>query len=299
LEVRTNDEKTVCEQTFMGDGDADVYTRSGVITSSIVGETTVYSVTFGDWTTKFATESYVQTELEDYLPLSGGTLTGDVQGVTPQLGDDSPSLATTEFVQDELDNHLNNYLPLTGGTMTGSITLPDGGNPLSTAGGTMTGQIKYAGLTATNYCIGRTEGDGSYDIGWYDSNGADGAFMALRSADFTGYSGGDGEFVLGAKNDNGWKTLNGHADGTLKWDNKTVIVGTEYSESFQTNKLAANASQDFSLTAQPKYWSIIVGSGAGWGGLIWNMNSAKVLRVTNKNTSALSENVNFTIKYIV
>ena len=41
---------------------------------------------------------YVQGELTNYLPLSGGTLTGVVNGVTPPNGDNSKKLATTEFV---------------------------------------------------------------------------------------------------------------------------------------------------------------------------------------------------------
>ena len=35
----------------------------------------------------------------NYLPLSGGTLTGDVFGVTPPNGDNSKKLANTEFIQ--------------------------------------------------------------------------------------------------------------------------------------------------------------------------------------------------------
>lgn len=35
----------------------------------------------------------------NYLPLSGGTLTGDVLGVTPPNGDNSKKLANTEFIQ--------------------------------------------------------------------------------------------------------------------------------------------------------------------------------------------------------
>jgi hypothetical protein len=38
----------------------------------------------------------------NYLPLAGGTLTGEVNGITPTAGDDSTKLATTEYVQNEL-----------------------------------------------------------------------------------------------------------------------------------------------------------------------------------------------------
>lgn len=36
---------------------------------------------------------------DNYLPLSGGTMTGDVLGVTPPNGDNSKKLANTEFIQ--------------------------------------------------------------------------------------------------------------------------------------------------------------------------------------------------------
>ena len=42
-----------------------------------------------------------------YLPLSGGTLTGVVNGVTPTAGDNSTKIATTEFVNAKVGEHLN------------------------------------------------------------------------------------------------------------------------------------------------------------------------------------------------
>lgn len=41
---------------------------------------------------------YLLNHFDNYLPLSGGTLTGVVNGVTPPNGDNSKKLATTEFV---------------------------------------------------------------------------------------------------------------------------------------------------------------------------------------------------------
>ena len=70
-----------------------------------------------------ARQNYVQGELTNYLPLSGGTLTGVVNGITPPKGDNSKKLATTEFVNAKAGN----YLPLSGGTMTGSIKYVDNG----------------------------------------------------------------------------------------------------------------------------------------------------------------------------
>jgi microcystin-dependent protein len=42
---------------------------------------------------------YLFDNFDNYLPLSGGTLTGDVLGVTPPNGDNSKKLANTEFIQ--------------------------------------------------------------------------------------------------------------------------------------------------------------------------------------------------------
>jgi hypothetical protein len=40
-------------------------------------------------------------QFDDFLPLTGGTLTGVVNGVTPTPGDDTTKLATTAYVQEE------------------------------------------------------------------------------------------------------------------------------------------------------------------------------------------------------
>lgn len=110
LEVKTNDDKTACEQVFIADSTGTPYYRHGRITEQTLGEKTTYVVTWSSWY-RGATTEYVQaelqdyvtlnnleTELQDYLPLSGGTLTGIVDGVTPPNGDNSKKLATTEFV---------------------------------------------------------------------------------------------------------------------------------------------------------------------------------------------------------
>lgn len=86
LEVKTNDTKTACEQLFTADTDGQLYFRSGVITASTVGDVVVYSVEYSDWAF-YSTSAYVQAELEDYaeltdlddyLQLSGGTITGNL-----------------------------------------------------------------------------------------------------------------------------------------------------------------------------------------------------------------------------
>lgn len=89
LEVKTNDNKTACEQVFISDSSGDAYYRNGAITAETVGDVTTYSVTWSGWSSQPASQTYVQQELTNYLPLSGGTLTGVVNGVTPTAGDNS------------------------------------------------------------------------------------------------------------------------------------------------------------------------------------------------------------------
>ena len=87
LEVKTNDNKTSCEQVFIADSSGEAYYRHGDITAETVGDVTTYTVTWGGWSSEPASQSYVQGELANYLPLSGGTLTGaitiDQSGTVP------------------------------------------------------------------------------------------------------------------------------------------------------------------------------------------------------------------------
>lgn len=76
LEVKTNDNKTACEQVFIADSSGDAYYRNGAITAETVGDVTTYTVTWGGWSSQPASQAYVQGELANYLPLSGGTVTG-------------------------------------------------------------------------------------------------------------------------------------------------------------------------------------------------------------------------------
>lgn len=78
LEVKTNDDKTACEQVFIADSTGTPYYRHGRITEQTLGEETTYVVTWGSWY-QGATAEYVQAKLQDYLPLSGGTVTGAIK----------------------------------------------------------------------------------------------------------------------------------------------------------------------------------------------------------------------------
>lgn len=89
LEVKTNDNKTSCEQVFIADSSGEAYYRHGDITAETVGDVTTYTVTWGGWSSQPASQAYVQGELANYLPLSGGTMTGAI--IT-----DSPIKASTD-----------------------------------------------------------------------------------------------------------------------------------------------------------------------------------------------------------
>ena len=78
LEAKTNDDKTACEQCFVSDSSGEAYYRHGDITAETVGDVTTYTVTWGGWSSEPASQAYVQSELVNYLPLSGGTVTGNV-----------------------------------------------------------------------------------------------------------------------------------------------------------------------------------------------------------------------------
>ena len=49
LEVKTNDDKTACEQVFIADSTGTPYYRHGVITEQTLGEETTYVVTWSSW----------------------------------------------------------------------------------------------------------------------------------------------------------------------------------------------------------------------------------------------------------
>lgn len=128
----------------------------------------------------------------NYLPLSGGTLTGVVNGVTPTAGDNSTKIATTAFVNAKAGN----YLPLSGGTMTGSIKYVENGKVFS---------IRHSTT-------------GNIDLGWSWDN-REGAGLGLRSTSFSN----PGEFRLFARDANNDCILTGRPDGTLTWNNQPLL----------------------------------------------------------------------------
>lgn len=136
LEVKTNDDKTACEQVFIADSTGTPYYRHGVITKQTLGEETTYVVTWGSWY-QGATTEYVQAKLQDYLPLSGGTVTGDLT------------------VTGTLDGTASGNLPLSGGNITGDLSVT------GTITGNVTGNVTGNADTATNATNATNDANGN------------------------------------------------------------------------------------------------------------------------------------------
>ena len=200
LEVKTNDDKTACEQVFIADSTGTPYYRHGRITEQTLGEETTYVVIWGSWY-QCATTEYVQAELQDYLPLSGGNITGDLSVTGTITGNVTGNVTGNADTATNATNDANGnpiastYLPLAGGTMTGSIQYVNNGKV---------------------FAIGNTEA-GNVDLGWNWVNRA-GAGIGLRSADHAS----PGEFTLFARDANNDCSLKGKPGGSLTWDNKEI-----------------------------------------------------------------------------
>ena len=138
---------------------------------------------------------YLLNHFGNYLPLSGGTLKGVVNGVTPPNGDNSKKLATTAFVNAKAGN----YLPLSGGTMTGELVFGSG-----TGQGHMGNAGDYFRISATKFSYADNPGAG----------------LDLRGRTATTDA---GAFVLEAQSNSDFKTLVGKPDGTLTWNSQPLL----------------------------------------------------------------------------
>lgn len=198
LEVKTNDNKTACEQVFIAASSGDAYYRHGAITAETVGDVTTYSVTWSGWSSQPASQTYVQQELTNYLPLSGGTVTG---GLT---------------VTGTLDGTASGNLALTGGTMTGDIIFGNNEAYIQKQDESILGYNQFE--------IGWGRPETSAGTEW----NADGAKMAFHSyhADNTK---DDGAFAILATDGVNNKQLNGNPSGDLTWNGKNLDHTVDYS----------------------------------------------------------------------
>ncbi len=114
------------------------------------------------WTGK-AVKSYVtgsMPDMSDYLPLTGGTLTGPLKlSQRPQLTASEPAtltgttITTKADVTSLIDQKTASYLPIAGGTMTGNITLSNTSMDLTNAD---TANIAVTGKAVTDYVSKKT-----------------------------------------------------------------------------------------------------------------------------------------------
>ena len=187
---------------------------------------------------------YLLNHFDNYLPLSGGTLTGDVNGVTPPAGDNSTKIATTAFVQ-----ALANILVPTGcvQAFAGSTT-PQG---WLLCDGSAVSRTDYAALYAV---IGTTYGAGNGSTTFNLPNLVD-KFVEGSATAGTVKSAGlpniTGDFIKLAQ------TLNGtqQANGAFMWDGyQQSVVGRDASDlggniSFDASR--SNSIYGNSTTVQP------------------------------------------------
>ena len=236
LEVKTNDDKTQATQVFIDDLNKEIYTRSGAITETQVGDVTTYTASYGAWN-KSASTNYVENmvlirqnsteyavgdiarsiSLASYMLLectSAGT-TGASEpsyegaDVGDVITDGSVSwtiieYASTDYVDDSIADLKNvylpaNYLPLSGGTMTGTIF----GNGAFVKNTTDANYLRFISGT---------------DIG-------KGALIFLGGKDCTGF---EGIFQIQAHDGANSRTLIGKPDGTLTWNNSNILTASNY-----------------------------------------------------------------------
>ena len=160
LEVKTNDDKTQATQVFIDDTNKEVYTRSGAITETTVGDVTTYTASYSAWN-KAASTNYVEnmvlirqnstaysvgdiarsTALASYMLLectSAGT-TGASEpsfagvDVGDVVSDGSLSwtiikFASTDYVREEIRQHAN--MPVGYEYFTFNPNIPQGSLPL-------------------------------------------------------------------------------------------------------------------------------------------------------------------------
>lgn len=165
-------------------------------------------------------------------------------------------------------------------------------NKLSLSGGTMTGNISYdmvegrIAVASTQNEEGRLRFLGGSGI----SNGAQ-LLLSGKSNSATA-----GQFQLGATDGTNSASLIGKPDGTLTWGGKTVIVGTEASESHTIDTINSGAQTSFNLAHTPRYYSVSM-SGAGFANMLVTKGNGNTFYVINTGSQNRT-NIIVTVNYI-
>lgn len=276
LEVKTNDDKTQATQVFVDDSNKEIYTRSGAIAETQVGDITTYTASFGAWN-KSASTNYVEnmvlirqnsteyaigdiarsTSLASYMLLectsagTSGASEPDFTGVDVGdiVSDGSLSWTVIQFAKTDSPASVGSattpvYTDANGKVTASNASVGDANTPvymdggeikstgksfadyLPLSGGTMTGDVQwqYGGKT---FKVGGAEAsDGNHRFGFLVNEGAR---LLVKDYDATN---GAGLFSLIADDGTVNKELRGTPDGALTWNGKEVervnASGTNY-----------------------------------------------------------------------
>ena len=195
----------------------DRYQIAPIASPAFTGNPTAPTQAKTDNSTNLATTAYVQAVVADYLELTGGSITGDVD-ITGDLSVSGTITGNlTGNVTGNVTGTASGNLALSGGTMMGAISFD------------ATGEIGYRATTHTepaNPCKQLIVS--STDINHWSDEG--GAKMSLHTYDSTGTNTNeDGGFSLVATNGTNSRTLSGKPDGELAWNGKNLDYAPDYS----------------------------------------------------------------------
>ena len=162
---------------------------------------------------------------------------------------------------------------------------------LSLSGGTMTGTIVSNVSFGTPAISMSTDDNACFVFGGSGRN--KGARIGLNGKDSSSYG---GCFTISADNGTNTKQLQGSPDGTLTWDGKTVIVGTEATETTTFASISGGAFVTFAVAHNPKYYSVSLG-GTGFAEMCVNKDSNRTFYVRNIGNNTRT-NITLTVEYI-
>lgn len=193
----------------------DRYQIAPIASPAFTGNPTAPTQAKTDNSTKLATTAYVKAVVADYLALTGGSITGDVDitgdlSVTGTITGNLTGNVTGNATNDANGNPIaGTYLPLAGGTMTGNIAWTKG-------------EVGYRGTTHTapyDPCRQMIVTAGTVDSEWNDGN----AKLALHTFDSTGVNTAEnGGFDLLASDGTNSASLTGRPGASLTWAGKNI-----------------------------------------------------------------------------